>query len=140
MSSRSQVLFRLLFSHSLSLFHFHVISFDSRQVGIMPRAHRAYTPNEECFFIFLDACNQYLASGAEDRAAFVWERNYSIPLVRLPHTDVVNSVAFNPENSEMLVSVSDDHSIKLWRSKRLCRELGINYQNLVQGTQLLKQN
>lgn len=34
---------------------------------MMRRAHRAYTPNDECFFIFLDASDLYLASGAEDK-------------------------------------------------------------------------
>lgn len=34
---------------------------------MMRRAHRAYTPNDECFFIFLDASELYLASGAEDK-------------------------------------------------------------------------
>ena len=82
----------------------------------MRRAHRAYTPNEECFFIFLDASDLYLASGAEDKAGYLWDRNYGISLAKLPHTDVVNSVAFNPINSEMLVTVSDDISIKVWFS------------------------
>jgi len=79
----------------------------------MRRAHRAYTPNEECFFIFLDACDQFLASGAEDKHGYVWDRHYGVSLVKLPHTDVVNSVAFNPRNSQMLVTVSDDCSIKV---------------------------
>lgn len=34
-------------------------------------------------------------------------------LARLPHKDVVNSVAFNPRDPEMLVTVSDDHKIKV---------------------------
>lgn len=32
-----------------------------KQVGTMLRAHKAYTSNSECFFIFLDVCNQYVA-------------------------------------------------------------------------------
>jgi len=32
-----------------------------KQVGTMLRAHKAYTPNNECFFIFLDVCNEYVA-------------------------------------------------------------------------------
>jgi F-box/WD-40 domain protein 5 len=46
----------------------HVIDLKTiTQVGMMRRAHRAYTPNEECFFIFLDTCDQFVASGAEDK-------------------------------------------------------------------------
>lgn len=32
-----------------------------KQVGTMLRAHKAYTPNNECFFIFLDVCDEYVA-------------------------------------------------------------------------------
>ena len=32
-----------------------------KQVGTMLRAHKAYTPNNECFFIFLDVCEEYVA-------------------------------------------------------------------------------
>ena len=31
------------------------------EVGTMHRAHKAYTPNDECFFIFLDVCAEYVA-------------------------------------------------------------------------------
>ncbi|GLH08287.1 Uncharacterized protein GBIM_13548 [Gryllus bimaculatus] len=32
-----------------------------KEVGTMLRSHKAYTPNNECFFIFLDVCNEYVA-------------------------------------------------------------------------------
>lgn len=32
-----------------------------KQVGTMLRSHKAYTPNNECFFIFLDVCEEYVA-------------------------------------------------------------------------------
>lgn len=31
------------------------------QVGSLLRAHRSFTPNDECFFIFLDVSNDYVA-------------------------------------------------------------------------------
>lgn len=56
-------------------------------------------------------CFRY--SGAEDMHAYVWDRYYGICLAKYQHTDVVNSVAFNPRDSEMLVTTSDDYTIKV---------------------------
>lgn len=40
----------------------HVIDLQTmKEVGTMHRAHKAYTPNDECFFIFLDVCDEYVA-------------------------------------------------------------------------------
>ncbi|XP_068151561.1 F-box/WD repeat-containing protein 5 [Drosophila tropicalis] len=96
-----------------------------KRVGNMLKAHKAYTPSTECFFIFLDCCEEYVASGAEDHHAYLWDRYYGISLAKFRHSDVVNSVAFNPRDSEMLVTTSDDYSIKIWRSKAKCRSLNI---------------
>ncbi|XP_020837491.1 F-box/WD repeat-containing protein 5 [Phascolarctos cinereus] len=85
------------------------------------RAHRAYTPNDECFFIFLDVSRDFVASGAEDRHGYVWDRHYNICLAKLRHEDVVNSVAFSPLEQELLLSASDDNTIKVWRSPRTVR-------------------
>lgn len=52
-------------------------------------------------------------SGAEDMHAYVWDRYYGNCLAKYQHTDVVNSVAFNPRDSEMLVTTSDDYTIKV---------------------------
>ncbi|XP_013420359.1 F-box/WD repeat-containing protein 5 [Lingula anatina] len=102
----------------------HVIDLQTmKEVGTMLRAHKAYTPNDECFFIFLDVCDEYVASGAEDKHGYLWDRHYGICLMKYPHTDVVNSVAFNPKDPEMLVTVSDDNSIKIWRSRNRQRQL-----------------
>uniref|UniRef100_A0A1B6DP33 F-box domain-containing protein n=2 Tax=Clastoptera arizonana TaxID=38151 RepID=A0A1B6DP33_9HEMI len=96
----------------------HVIDLVTLQeVGTMLRSHKAYTPNNECFFIFLDVCTEYVASGAEDRHGYLWDRHYGVCLAKYPHADVVNSVAFNPKDSGMLVTTSDDYSIKVWRSR-----------------------
>lgn len=84
-----------------------------KRVGNMLRAHKAYTPSTECFFIFLDVCDEYVASGAEDQHAYLWDRYYGISLAKFKHADVVNSVAFNPRDSHMLVTTSDDYTIKV---------------------------
>ncbi|KAK7070176.1 F-box/WD repeat-containing protein 5 [Halocaridina rubra] len=115
----------------------HVIDLTTlTEVGTMLRSHKAYTPNDECFFIFLDVSHQYVASGAEDRQGYIWERHYGVCLCRLPHKDVVNAVAFNPKNPEMLVTVSDDHKIKVWRSRRKARELGVNLKDTEMAKEL----
>lgn len=62
----------------------------------------------------LIACISFgMCSGAEDMYAYVWDRYYGMCLAKYPHADVVNSVAFNPRDSEMLVTTSDDYSIKV---------------------------
>ncbi|CAG9767627.1 unnamed protein product [Ceutorhynchus assimilis] len=109
-----------------------------KQVGTMFRAHQAYTPNNECFFIFLDVCNEYVASGAEDKHGYMWDRHYGVCLAKYPHVDVVNSVAFNPKDPEMLVTTSDDFKIKIWRSRSKVKELGLDVRDLPMGVELRK--
>nr|KAF6433407.1 F-box and WD repeat domain containing 5 [Molossus molossus] len=92
-----------------------------RKVKRALRAHRAYTPNDECFFIFLDVSRDFVASGAEDRHGYIWDRHYNICLAKLRHQDVVNSVAFSPREQELLLTASDDATIKAWRSPRAVR-------------------
>ncbi|XP_070286324.1 F-box/WD repeat-containing protein 5 isoform X2 [Myotis yumanensis] len=94
-----------------------------REVKRALRAHRAYTPNDECFFIFLDVSRDFVASGAEDRHGYVWDRHYNICLAKLRHQDVVNSVVFSPQEQELLLTASDDATIKAWRSPRTVRIL-----------------
>lgn len=92
-----------------------------REVKRALRAHRAYTPNDECFFIFLDVSRDFVASGAEDRHGYIWDRHYNICLAKLRHQDVVNSVVFSPQEQELLLTASDDATIKAWRSPRTTR-------------------
>ncbi|KPP79034.1 F-box/WD repeat-containing protein 5-like [Scleropages formosus] len=100
----------------------HVIDLKSlREERRSLRAHRAFTPNDECFFIFLDVSRDFVASGAEDKHGYIWDRHYNICLARLRHDDVVNSVAFSPADQELLLSASDDSTIKVWRSPRIVR-------------------
>ncbi|XP_055397601.1 F-box/WD repeat-containing protein 5 isoform X2 [Bubalus kerabau] len=94
-----------------------------REVKRALRAHRAYTPNDECFFIFLDVSRDFVASGAEDRHGYIWDRHYNICLAKLRHEDVVNSVVFSPQEQELLLTASDDATIKAWRSPRTVRIL-----------------
>ncbi|XP_043259076.1 F-box/WD repeat-containing protein 5 isoform X2 [Colletes gigas] len=107
-----------------------------KQVGTMLRAHKAYTSNNECFLIFLDVCDEYVASGAEDKHGYLWDRHYGVCLAKFPHSDVVNSVAFNPRDPEMLVTTSDDYTVKVWRSRSMVRTLGLNADSYPRGTEV----
>ena len=64
-------------------------------------------------------------SGSEDAKGYIWDRHYGVNLATFAHNyGVVNSVGFNPTNQEYLATVSDDSSIKIWRSKALMKECG----------------
>ena len=71
-------------------------------------------------FLFMILC-----SGSEDHFAYVWDRHYGSLLRKLPHTDVVSAAAFNPRDPDVMVTASDDNTVKVWRSKRRCKEQGI---------------
>ncbi|KAK0092614.1 hypothetical protein PV326_001024 [Microctonus aethiopoides] len=109
-----------------------------KQVGTMLRAHKAYTPNNECFFIFLDVCDEYVASGAEDKHGYLWDRHYGVCLAKFPHLDVVNAVAFNPRDPEMLVTTSDDNTVKVWRSRAMVKQLGLDEDAYRRGLEVRK--
>lgn len=69
---------------------------------------------------YFSSCSS-ACSGAEDKHGYIWDRHYNICLARLAHNDVVNSVAFSPADQELLLSASDDSTIKVWRSPRMVR-------------------
>lgn len=68
----------------------------------------------------------YFNSGAEDRHAYLWDRYYGVSLAKYQHSEVVNSVAFNPRDNETFVTTSDDYTIKVWRSAAQAKSLGLS--------------
>ncbi|RWS11666.1 F-box/WD repeat-containing protein 5-like protein [Dinothrombium tinctorium] len=94
-----------------------------KKVGKMFKSHKAYTPNDECFFIFLDVNQQFIASGAEDKHCYIWDCHYGNCLAKLPHNDVVNCVAFSHKDTQVMLSASDDNTIKVWMSRKRMRKL-----------------
>lgn len=66
----------------------------------------------------------YFYSGSENARAYLWDRHYGIKLVELLHKEqVVNGIAFSPVDQETCISVCDDKSIIVWRSRNRIAEL-----------------
>ena len=42
-------------------------------------------------------------------------------------------MAFHPKDSETLITVSDDNTVKVWRSRNRCRQLGLFLSGLDVG-------
>merc|ERR1712226_1288790 len=75
-----------------------------------------YTDSQGAFYIYLDISSSLVGSGSEDGKARVWDRHYGCHLASLQHTACVNCVAFSPRTDGIVVTVADDHSIKVWTS------------------------
>ncbi|XP_046387568.1 WD repeat-containing protein 26 [Ischnura elegans] len=57
----------------------------------------------------------FVASGSEDNKVYVWHIKRELPIATLTgHTRTVNCVAWNPVFHQMLASVSDDCTIRIW--------------------------
>jgi len=87
--------------------------------------HRAFTFSSDAFYIYIDISKDFVSSGSEDRSARIWDRHYECCVGNLEHRECVSSCAFSPTNQNLAVSVSDDFSIKVWKSKALIKELNI---------------
>ncbi|KAH9180764.1 WD40-repeat-containing domain protein, partial [Lactarius sanguifluus] len=57
-----------------------------------------------------------IVSGSEDGNVYIWDRERAVLLdVLTGHGNgSVNSVAWNPRNTQMFTSYSDDFTIRLW--------------------------
>lgn len=64
---------------------------------------------------FGGANQDFIASGSEDNQVYIWHIRNEQPIATLTgHTRTVNCVAWNPVHPHMLVSVSDDCTIRIW--------------------------
>lgn len=83
-----------------------------------PSAHSGV---DGVFYLFLSCAGEYVASASEDNQGYLWDKYYGCRVSKFEHDDIVNCVAINPCDTSMAVSVSDDHKIKVWRSKGFVR-------------------
>jgi len=83
--------------------------------------HKGFTDSMAAFYIYIDVGRDLVASGSEDCTGRIWDRYYGCCLSELPHGECVNAAVFCPTNQQLLVSVSDDQSVKVWKSKALTR-------------------
>ncbi|XP_026471332.1 WD repeat-containing protein 26-like [Ctenocephalides felis] len=62
--------------------------------------------------------NDFVASGSEDNNVYIWHINRAAPIATLTgHSRSVNCVTWNPVYPNMLVSASDDFTVRLWGPK-----------------------
>lgn len=57
--------------------------------------------------------NQHIASASEDKTVRLWTMNQEQAVLK-GHTQFVQSIAFHPHQSELLLSAGRDRQIKLW--------------------------
>ncbi|KAL9989015.1 hypothetical protein ACROYT_G003521 [Oculina patagonica] len=99
-----------------------VYSLSTYELVGVHNGHLANSGKCDCAYINLDVADKLVASGAEDHCAHIWDRHFGVKLATLKgHSDIVNCVAFNPVNQEVLVSASDDHTIRVWKSRQLSK-------------------
>ncbi|XP_059049602.1 WD repeat-containing protein 26 [Achroia grisella] len=64
---------------------------------------------------FGGAHQDFIASGSEDNKVYIWHINGEEPIAVITgHTRCVNAVAWNPVHHDVIVSASDDYSLRLW--------------------------
>lgn len=72
----------------------------------------------------------FVATGSEDGQVFVWHRSREEPIRVLPgHTDVVNAVTWNPVDPSMLVSCSDDGTVRVWGPEGCSKDFCADYDS-----------
>ncbi|XP_025995831.1 WD repeat-containing protein 26 isoform X1 [Solenopsis invicta] len=57
----------------------------------------------------------FIASGSEDNKVYVWHIKRELPIATLTgHSRTVNCVSWNPVYHQMMASVSDDFTVRIW--------------------------
>jgi WD40 repeat protein len=84
---------------------------------------------------FAGEYDEYIICGSEDACIYIWHISDSIPIRKIKgHTGSVNSCyLINLFNNDLIFSVSDDHTLRLWGNKGIL----IEYED---STNLKKKN
>ena len=63
--------------------------------------------------------------GINDCIARLWDRHYGTVIneATFEHDEPITCIAINPRNEQMVVTVSEDGTIKVWRSRSLCKKI-----------------
>lgn len=70
--------------------------------------------------------NVFVASGSEDNKVYIWHVKWEKPIAVLQgHSRSVNCVSWNPACPSMLVSVSDDSTIRVWGPAAVAASSGL---------------
>jgi len=64
--------------------------------------------------VSISADNTMIASGSKDRTIHLWDIGTGQCSVIEEHTDDVNTVSFSPKNPQLLLSASEDGTVKQW--------------------------
>ncbi|XP_011137847.1 WD repeat-containing protein 26 isoform X1 [Harpegnathos saltator] len=65
----------------------------------------------------------FIASGSEDNKVYVWHIKREQPIATLiGHSRTVNCVSWNPVYHQMMASVSDDCTVRIWGPRSACPE------------------
>eukprot|EP01137_Pigoraptor_chileana_P009996 Opistho-2@59041 len=97
----------------------HVWDLATRTMVRQLSGHRAFTPADAPFIIWVGLGGEHddiVVSGAEDGCGHMWHKHYGAYLGRLEgHQDVVNAAACNPADPRMIITASDDFTLRVWR-------------------------
>ena len=91
------------------------MSFVSQQI----HQQNAFVPSDSVARKPLCVTTHLIASGSEPCfKAALWDRHHGIKVLEFgDHKDTINAIAVNPVDEATAISVSDDMTVRLWRSK-----------------------
>ncbi|KAF2367827.1 WD40 repeat [Trinorchestia longiramus] len=107
--------------------HFNTHVFDLAtltEVGRIIHEEEDYLSSDESYYIFPSVSHHYVASGG-NKSGRLWDRHYGFCVAHLPHSDSVSCAALSATRPHMLLTVSDDKTVKVWRSREEVRRLRI---------------
>ncbi|XP_018017695.1 F-box/WD repeat-containing protein 5 [Hyalella azteca] len=91
------------------------------EVGSLVQLDADYISSDESYYIFPSVSHHYFASGGS-KFGQLWDRHYGFCLARLTHDDAVSCAVLSAVRPDICITVSDDKTVKIWRSRRAVRK------------------